>query len=97
MMNEDENKNDDLDNAEFDDEEEEQDDENKKNENQVELNKPSFFKVIFTNIKTNFFSCEWLDKTEINREMRESHEIGLMESRYDNCIYLYAYNFQRQK
>jgi len=87
MGNEDDNKNENQDEDDMDDdEEEEEDEENKKQDNQIELNKPSFIRVIITTIKSSFFTCEWLDKTEINREMRESHEIGLMESRYDNCI-----------
>jgi len=39
------------------------------------------WRSLYLSLKLNFFSCEWLDKTEINRELGESHEIGLMEGR----------------
>lgn len=66
--------------------EEEEEEEDEANNEQNEGYRPSVWRSLYLSIKLNFFSCEWLDKTEINRELGESHEIGLMEGRYDNCI-----------
>jgi len=50
-------------------------------EEQLNVVQVPFYIRIFRTIRLNYFSCEWLDKIEINRELGESQEIGLMEGR----------------
>jgi len=69
------------DELDFFEEEEDEDDEDEKNIDQNEGYRPSIWRRLWISFKTNWFSCEFLDKTEINRELGESHEIGLMEGR----------------
>mmetsp|Transcript_21577 Transcript_21577/g.48100 ORF Transcript_21577/g.48100 Transcript_21577/m.48100 type:complete len:85 (+) Transcript_21577:1174-1428(+) len=65
----------------LEEEEEQQNEQNQDFKQNMELGRPSWFRRTWASLKMNLFQCEWLDKTEINRELGESHEIGLMEGR----------------